>query len=217
MSYGLTLTTPPAAEPLTLAQAKAHLNVSPGVTADDDLITDLIRAAREQTELETGRRWMTQTLTMSWHTFPYRDDPGMKFASDYWPGMVPGYYPVLILPYEPVQSIVSLTYFDPNGVPQTLTEGTDFLTWLDHSPPLAYPYPGKLWPFTQTSRLGAVSCQFVAGYASADQVPARVRSAMKLAIGYWYEHRGDSDDPTELGLPLGAVRLLRSLHTGYYS
>lgn len=187
------------------------------MTDDDDLISDLIVAASEQTEDETGRRWMPQVLQMTWHTFPYRSDKGLQFQRDWWPGMFPGYYPVIVIPYEPFQSVVSLSYYDMGGNQQTLTYGTDFEGWLDHSPPLLYPFPGTLWPFTQTGRLPGVTLQFNAGYTDITRVPAKARAAMRLAIGYWYEHRGDSEDPTELGLPAGAIRLLRSLHTGYYS
>jgi uncharacterized phiE125 gp8 family phage protein len=48
----LSTTTPPAAEPLTLDQAKAHLRVTHD--AEDDLIAALLLAARERVESELG-------------------------------------------------------------------------------------------------------------------------------------------------------------------
>ena len=44
MAMSVVVVTPPDTEPLTLAEAKLHLRVTD--TADDDLITDCIAAAR---------------------------------------------------------------------------------------------------------------------------------------------------------------------------
>lgn len=54
-----TLIAGPAAEPLTLAQAKNHLRVD--ASEDDALITALLVAAREQAEFLLGQRLVTQT------------------------------------------------------------------------------------------------------------------------------------------------------------
>lgn len=212
MGYGLVTTVAPAAEPVTLAEAKSHLNV--GHDDDDALITRFVGAAREQTETETGRRWMPQTLTLSIERFPSRCGVGLwTDPFDGWPNN----RPVLLIPFEPVQAVGAVRYYDAAGVQQTLAAGTDYLTWLAHSPPVIYYAPGKLWPETQLGRHGAVEIEIVAGYASADVVPSAAKVAMLLAVGLWYENRGDSEDPTELGLPQAAVRLLRSLSTGSYS
>ena len=54
----LQLITPPAIEPVTLAEAKAHLKVD--TTDDDTLITSLIAAARARAEWHTRRAFITQ-------------------------------------------------------------------------------------------------------------------------------------------------------------
>src|SRR5690349_16359269 len=55
----LSLITPPVGEPVTLADAKAHLKID---TSDDDaLIGQLITAARARVEWHTGRALMTQS------------------------------------------------------------------------------------------------------------------------------------------------------------
>jgi uncharacterized phiE125 gp8 family phage protein len=58
----LQLNTPPATEPVTLAQAKAWLKVE---TDDEDaLIAALIPAARARAEWHTGRAFVTQGWTL---------------------------------------------------------------------------------------------------------------------------------------------------------
>lgn len=58
----LTVITPPATEPISLVEAKAHLRIENDVAIEDGLIQLLIQAAREQAEHETGRALITQTL-----------------------------------------------------------------------------------------------------------------------------------------------------------
>ena len=82
--------TPPTVEPITLQQARSQCNLSPSDTAHDDKLILLMQAAREQWENDTDTAVMEQTLTM---TLPY--------------------FPLEIhLQKRPVQSIVSITYYD---------------------------------------------------------------------------------------------------------
>ena len=64
----LTLLTPPAAEPVTLAEAKAHLKVD--TTADDALISSLITGARARAEWHSGRAFVTQSWTLWLDAWP---------------------------------------------------------------------------------------------------------------------------------------------------
>ncbi|HEY0282981.1 MAG TPA: head-tail connector protein, partial [Rhizomicrobium sp.] len=64
----LTLVTPPAAEPVTLAEAKAHLKVD--TSADDALITSLIVAARARAEWHSGCAFVTQSWTLWLDAWP---------------------------------------------------------------------------------------------------------------------------------------------------
>ena len=200
--YGLVTTVPPAAEPLTLADAKTHLRVD--WDAENDLIWRWVKAARRLTEDHTGRRWLTQTVRLTLDDWAACDD-------DWWPGVGQ----VIRLPVRPVQSVATIKYYDIGGVRQTMAVGL-YQTWLDHDPPLVAPAPLTVWPTPQSGRLGGVEIVFVAGESSLTAVPEQVRAAILLTLGYWYGNRGDGDDPAKLGLPAGALRILDSLDQSGY-
>lgn len=160
----LVLITAPTAEPVTLAEAKAHLRVDN--SDSDTLITALIVAARERAETETRRALITQTWDL------YRD----AFPS--WE---------LIVPKPLLQTVTSITYTDSNGVTQTLA--TDqYLVDSNSEPGRITPAYGLVWPSTRW-QTNAVKVRFVAGYADAAAVPQSIKSWMLLAIGSMFENR----------------------------
>jgi hypothetical protein len=97
----LTLTTPPAYEPITLAEAKAQLVVEH--TADDTLIQTYIAAARDYVEKFLGRDLAERTWTWKFDRFPWCDielprDSILTLTADLPPGdagvrlgLAPGY------------------------------------------------------------------------------------------------------------------------------
>lgn len=94
------VTTAPASEPVTLAEAKQQLRMD-GITADDDLITSLIIAAREYAEMFCNRGFITQTVTQVYNRFP------------------PDSLDVVRLAVTPLISVASVTYKDENSDDQT--------------------------------------------------------------------------------------------------
>ena len=89
------LITPPAIEPVTLDEAKAHMRLSG--TDDDTYVAALITAARIQVETAIRRVLIDQTWRI------YRDD---------WPasGLVE-------LPVGPVRSIAEIVVYDAPALP----------------------------------------------------------------------------------------------------
>jgi uncharacterized phiE125 gp8 family phage protein len=212
VGYGITTLAQPAVEPVSLAEAKAHLNVAH--TDDDSLISVLIGAAREQSEIETNRRWVNRTVRMTIPRFPQLGEP--------WCDVIQvddvSFKRAIVIPFEPVSAVNAVRYYDAAGVLRTLVEGTDYLTWLDHCSPLVYPAPNRYWPETQAGRLASVEVECVTGYGDTGaNVPRAAKVAILEAVALWYEHRGDSEDPSKMGMPAVSVRLLGSLHTGLYS
>lgn len=96
----LQLVTPPAGEPVSLAEAKQHLRVD----GDDDdlLIGSLIAAARQAAETQTGRQLITARWKLVLDAFPgplMQSPSGASFT-------LPGH--AILLAKCPVQSVVSI-------------------------------------------------------------------------------------------------------------
>jgi uncharacterized phiE125 gp8 family phage protein len=162
----LKLITPPAVEPILLADAKAHCRVDG--TAEDTLITLYIGAARRAAENRTGLALIAQTWELALDAFPF---------AEIW------------LPLPPVASITSIKYLDANGVEQTL-DAADYA--LDNYGSVRHwviPAAGVEWPDTLDAA-NAVKVRFVTGYgASGSNVPEDIRAWMLLAIGTMYSQR----------------------------
>lgn len=160
----LTLVTPPAVEPLSVAQAAAHLRLAEG--DDDAMVSALILAARQHLDGATGvlgRCLITQQW--SWQTEVLRPC-GLR------------------LPLLPVLSVDTVTFTDSDGVSQVLA-ADQYRVIGD----LLLPAHGAVWPAVQRSP-GAVQVIFTTGYGdTADTVPAPIRQAMLLLIGHWYDNR----------------------------
>lgn len=170
---GLVLTSAPAAEPVSLAEAKLHCKVDG--SDDDTLLTALIVAARRLAEQQTGRALVTQTWKQTFDAFPLA---------------------ALALERPPLQSVTSVKYYDPAGVQQTLDAGA-YTVHTSSQLGLVAPAAGTCWPSTQV-RLEAVEIVFVAGYGAAAAVPQEVKQWMLLHVGTWYEYReaaGEKRDP----------------------
>lgn len=165
---GVQVVTGPAVEPVSLAEAKLHLRVD--ITEDDTLITRLIVGAREWAEKYTRRSLVSQDLRLSLDAFPSDDG-------------------AIDLPRGPVQSspVVTVSYTDVNGVSQSL-EGCQLdNSSLDELHRL-FPPIGDSWPSTR-AQVGAVTIDYRAGYGNAAAVPADIRAAILLHVGWHYENR----------------------------
>lgn len=183
------LVTGPAAEPVTVTEARAHLNITHA--EDDAYISGLITVAREYCEQVCNRALVNST----WKAF-YDD-----FAT-------------LALPL-PASSITHLKYYDDIGSAAVTLATTEYQSDLNAIPGLIYLAYGKYWPTVNLRPTSGVEVQFVGGYgAAASAVPASIKHAMKLLIGHWYEHREDvalSDGrmpATAIGVPRAVDSLL---------
>ena len=139
----LMLVTPPAEEPVSLAEAKLHLRVD--IADDDVLITALISAARQAAETVTGRQIITARWKMILDSFPGPSLMGIPAGQSF---SLPAH--VILLPKCPVQSIVSIQYLDMAGSQQTLASNT-YTADLACEPARITPVFGQIWPISLPS------------------------------------------------------------------
>lgn len=164
-------TAPP--EPLTLAEAKAHLRVT--CTDEDAYLTALITTARAEAE----NRLQRSLVPSAW-----------RVALDAFPGPA---YPAIRLPMAPVTQITTLRYWSSTGVLVDL----DPAAWLldaYSAPARLVPAPGTQWPADAQVRPGAVVVDYLAGYTTPADVPMPIKQWMLLAMGDMDTQRARSAD-----------------------
>jgi len=148
--WALEATVEPQVEPLSLTEAKAHLRVE--VSTDDDLITSLIKVARQYAEAVTGRQLSVATLRLTLDEFPSENDEQIT----------------LLRP--PVHYISSISYVDTDGVTQTV-DSSDYQLDRATEPARLRPAYGTSWPSAR-DQMAAVTIDYVAGYVTQFTVDA---------------------------------------------
>lgn len=168
----LQLVTPPALEPVTLAEAKAHLKLD---TSDDDaLLGTLITAARARAEWHTGRAFLAQ----SWILW-----------LDCWRDAVE-------VPLPPLRAVSSVTLYRRDDTASVLDAAQYFVDTA--SAPgrvgLSCVTPSDL------RRRNALAIAFDAGYGTAEaEIPAPVREAILKIVAELYAARGDGAEQIGAG------------------
>lgn len=143
-------------------------------TTGDPMLNMLITAARQHVETYLKRKLITQTLDL------YLDQ-----------------FPCWTINLPPLQSVTAITYFDSNGVEQTLASD-QYLVDSTTQPARITPAFGLVWPVTQW-RNNAVKVRFVAGYGAASAVPACVKNWMLIRIKTLWDQRDQL--VKQLGMP----------------
>lgn len=183
-----TLIAAPTVEPITLAEAKAHMRIDH--TAEDTVISDMITAARQALEDTSGLALITQ----SW-----------REMLDAWP--TSGHGNIVDLPKRPVQSITSVKITSLDGTQATLPTtayeliSAGGLARLVKTPTAIWPAPGRV--------AGGIQIDYVAGYGdAAANVPRALRQALLMVIAHVYENRELLSRDAGTPLPRGVDALL---------
>jgi uncharacterized phiE125 gp8 family phage protein len=170
----------PAEEPVSLVEAKQHLRVD--FDEDDTLIASLITAARQAAETLTGRQFVTARWKMVLDSFPGPSLMGVPAGQSF---SLPGH--AVLLPKCPVQSVIAINYLDMGGALQTMP-ASSYTVDAACEPARITPVFGQIWPPT-LPQIGSVGVIFDAGYGAASDVPAGIKSWIKLRVGSLYSHR----------------------------
>lgn len=169
------ITDQPSSEPVSLAEAKTHLEYTG--TAKNAYIASLIKSARIMCEKYAGLSFMTQERRIKMDVFPTNHQP-------------------IIVPYGPVQTIDSFTYLNDDGGTTTLVSGTDFA--IDSHSGMCRLYAledGEVdsWPTDIRKYPQAITIDYTAGYDEAinEPLPEQIRQAILLQVASMFENRQD--------------------------
>ncbi|MDX2288556.1 MAG: head-tail connector protein [Hyphomicrobiaceae bacterium] len=173
----LVLTSGPAAEPISVAEAKAHLRIDGD--SEDVLLASLVLTSRLHIEAALGLALITQ---------------GWRLVLDRWPKGGD-----LRIPLRPIAAVSEIRVRDAMGV-ATEVDADSYIADVESNPPRIVATTAGI---PQSGRVaGGIEIDLVAGYgATADAVPAPIRHALLLLVAHWYEHR----DPVEIGAPGAAI------------
>lgn len=187
-----TVTVDPAVQPVTLDEAKLWCKVTH--TVDNALITALIVAATQKAELFTNRIFIERTIQGEFAGFECSQHEK-------------GYF--IELRRSPVQSVTSvkvyiddvLTTISADEYNLKSVHGFSRIVFEEvNDNPDYIPYPYQV--------------VFVAGYGLAVAVLEPVKLAIKEAVCYWYQNRGDCACGDELpGTAKAILREYRILNT----
>jgi uncharacterized phiE125 gp8 family phage protein len=172
----LRLVTAPANDPVTLTEAKAHLDVEH--SDHDTLIAALVDAAVSMVDGPkgfTGRAIISQTWDYYLDAFPDCNAEAIE------------------LPLPPCISVTGVYYTDAAGVEQTW-DAASYHADLYSEPARILPAAGGSWPTPDDERPNAVRIRFTAGYVTndsppTDNQPAAIKAAILLIVGDLYRSR----------------------------
>ena len=145
--------------------------VNAATTAEDALLTTIIKASREYVETITRRALLTQT----WDYF-----------LDCWPDC-----DYIKLPFGNLQSAgLAVSYTDSDGTATTMTLSDDYLveTNGESCGRVVLPY-GVSWPSFTAYPSNPIKVRFTCGWTAADLVPEAIRAAAKLVCADLWTNR----------------------------
>lgn len=182
----LVVVTPPAVEPVSLAEMRQELGVT--LDADDAMILRKVRAARQYVERMLGFPLIATEFEVAFDAFPRGE---------------------IELPTRPLMSVTSVAYVDPAGVLQTVPVD-DYEIDVHSAKSWIVPLVERPWPATMAT-INAVRVRFVAGMgASPDEVPELLREAIRELAAWWFEQREAAGEGSFKSIPFGVEDKLAS-------
>lgn len=176
-------------EPIKLEEAKAHLRVD--IADDDQLILNLVKAARENGEGWMGRALLSQTKV---------------YYLDAWPDV-----DYIELPFPPLRSVSSIIYTDYNSVATTFSNILYIQDIVSEPGRIVLNY-GQSWPIVTLNTVNPIAITYICGYSDVSAIPESIKQGMKIDISDMYEHR----EPRILGAgTMIEIPILSRLYSDY--
>lgn len=193
----------PAAEPLSLPEAKLHLRVD--IPDDDALIAALITSVRQYAETITRRAFIQQTWRYVIDSFPGPTLIGVPWGKTF---TLPAH--AIEIEKSRVQQVTAINYLDMSGNPQVMPPSA-YTVDYSSEPCRITPVFGQIWPIP-LPQIGAVNVQFVAGYAA--PVTFDPSAGTVTVQGAWKPYAvGDAVQLSNVG---GLLPTVLSSNTSYF-
>ena len=168
--YSLKETTPPAVEPLDLADVKNFLRIDH--SNDDSLVSSLISSAGEICEKVTGLSLINRSYSL---------------YIDSWKNGV------LFLPQPPLVSVTVINTYAEDDSSTVYSSDNYYVDNLGVGGRVVLKH-GSVAPIVGRVSNG-IEVQYVAGFGTASSdIPSLIQQGMKQLIAHLYENRGDSAD-----------------------
>lgn len=161
----------PTAAIVTLAEMKLHIRHTLSDSSEDTYLNSLVEAITLEAEKYCNRALRPQTWKLLLDWFPDCRE--------------------IQIPMAPVSAVSSVKYYDANAVLTTMS-GSLYQADIVSEPARIVLASGQaVWPITTLDKINAVEIEFTAGYATAGDVPAGIKHAIKLAAASLYSNRED--------------------------
>ena len=168
---------------ITLDEAKLFAIID--IADDDTVIETLIDASTEYAQQFTNRQFVTATYEL------YND----CFIQD------------MTIPKGFIQSISSVEYMDENEVYQVL-DPSEYYSYGEYD---RFRLHFNSFPSTATHK-NAIKITFIAGYGLAVDVPAGIKSWIKIKVKDLYEHRDAFEDFNKFVMPKSHIDMMLEMY-----
>ena len=171
-----TLKTAPTVEPISLDEVKRHLRIEIDNTDQDDYLQDLIAVARNQVEVITWRKLVTQTWTAYLPDWPRGDYIELPF------GKLQSVTP------EVIDGVSGIKYTDADGDTASWVS-TEYIVDTNYQKGRIVLADGYTWPNEALYPTNPIEIVFICGYGLAVSVPPQIKHAMKMIMSELFENR----------------------------
>lgn len=204
---GSVIVTPPAIEPVTADQFRAHIVDS---TLSDTEALVWITAARQYIEDQCNIAMITQVWRVALDNWP-------QGQSEWWDGVRvgsitelygPSSYSDVAIPRFPLQAVDSVTTYDVSDDATVVDVAETFTVDTYRRPARMALRFGETWP-TNLRDTNAIIIDYTCGYGdAAADVPAPLSMAVNSLGAYMYSNRGDGCTAADAFNGSGAAALV---------